>query len=161
MTCTLPVDRQNSSERRDFFPDKACGVPDMFLRLLVGYLRLMEKTLAAADIVDRYFRALGARDFPAARAFLADDLRFEGPIDRFDRADDFMKEISGLYEMVRGVDHQAKIADGDEVAVFYILDTPLAKAPVAEWHTVRVGKIAHIRAYFDARPFAGPSPSHG
>jgi hypothetical protein len=65
------------------------------------------------------------------RAFLADDLRFEGPIDRFDRADDFMKEITEHYGMVKGVDHQAKIADGDEVAVLYILDTPLAKAPVA------------------------------
>jgi ketosteroid isomerase-like protein len=133
----------------------------MFLRPLVGYGRFMEKTLTATDIVDRYFRALGARDFTAARAFLADDLRFEGPIDRFDRADDFMKEISGLYGMVKNVDHQAKIADGNEVAVFYILDTPVAKAPVAEWHTVRAGKIAHIRAYFDARPFAGPSPTHG
>jgi len=157
----VPVDRQNSSERRDIFPDKAGGVLDMFRRLLVGYRRFMEKTFTATDIVDRYFRALGARDFPSARAFLADDLRFEGPIDRFDRADDFMKEISGLYGMVKGVDHQAKIAVGDEVAVFYILDTAVAKAPVAEWHTVRAGKIAHIRAYFDARPFARPAPSHG
>ncbi len=115
----------------------------------------------ATDVVDRYFRALGDRDFAAARAFLADDLRFEGPIDRFDRADDLMKEISGLYGMVKGVDHQATIADGDEVAVFYILDTPLAKAPVAEWHTVRAGKIAYIRAYFDARPFVRPSSTQG
>jgi len=132
----------------------------MLLRLMVGYGRHMEKTLTATDIVDRYFRALEVRDFAAARAFLAEDLRFEGPIDRFDRADDFMKEITGLYGMVKGIDHQAKIADGREVAVFYILDTSVAKAPVAEWHTVRAGKIAHIRAYFDARPFAGPSPSN-
>ena len=157
----MPVDRQNSSERRDLLSDKARGALDMFRRRLAGYLRLMEKTLSATDIVDRYFRALGARDFPAARAFLADDLRFEGPIDRFDRADDLIREISGLYGMVKGVDHQAKIAVGDEVAVFYILDTAVAKAPVAEWHTVRAGKIAHIRAYFDARPFARPAPSHG
>jgi ketosteroid isomerase-like protein len=119
----------------------------------------MEKTFTATDIVDRYFKALGARKFAEARAFLADDLRFEGPIDRFDRADDFMQAISGLFGMVKGVDHQAMIADGDQVAVFYLLDTPVAKAPVAEWHTVRAGKIAHIRAYFDARPFAGPAPS--
>ena len=45
----------------------------------------MEKTLTATDIVDRCFRALGARDFAALRAVLADDLRFEGPIDRFER----------------------------------------------------------------------------
>jgi hypothetical protein len=42
--------------------------------------------------------------------------------------------------MVKGIDHQATIAEGDEVAVFYVLDTPVAKAPVAEWYTVGAGK---------------------
>lgn len=111
----------------------------------------------AADLVDRFATALEARDFTAARRFLADHLRFEGPIDRFDKADDYIKAISGLYGMVKGVDHQAVIADADEVASFYVLDTPLAKAPVAEWFTVRGEKIAHIRTYFDARPFSKPS----
>ena len=32
--------------------------------------------------------------------------------------------------------------EGDWAAVFYILDTPVAKAPVVEWYTVRSGKIA-------------------
>lgn len=135
----------------------AAGVLDMFVRRLGSYVRLMEKTLTATDIVDRYFRALEARDFRGARALLADDLQFDGPIDHFDKADDLMKEISGVYGMVNGVDHQARFAQGDEVADFYILDTQVAKAPVAEWHTVRAGKIARIRAYFDARPFVRPS----
>jgi ketosteroid isomerase-like protein len=112
--------------------------------------------LTAADVVERYSRALADRDFAAARALLADDLRFEGPIDRFDRADDYVKAITALYGMVRGVEHQATITQGDEVAVFYLLDTPVAKAPVAEWYTVSDGRIAQLRAYFDARPFAPP-----
>ena len=57
--------------------------------------------------------------------------------------------------MVKGVEHQATINEGDEVAVFYVLDTPVAKAPVADWYTVRSGKIVRLRAYFDARPFTG------
>ena len=62
--------------------------------------------------------------------------------------------------MVKGVDHQATIAEGDDVAVFYVLDTRVAKAPVAEWYTVGDGgKIARIRTYFDAGPFARPSPT--
>jgi hypothetical protein len=61
--------------------------------------------------------------------------------------------------MVKGVEHQATIAQGDEVAVFYVLDTPVAKAPVAEWYTVGAGTIVRIRTYFDARPFARPSPT--
>ena len=120
----------------------------------------MVKTITAADIVRRYNEALGARDFSAARALLADNLRFEGPIDRFERADDYVKAISGLYQMVKGIEHQATVGDGDNVAVFYLLKTPVADAPVAEWYTVSEGKIVHLRAYFDARPFANaPRPA--
>jgi ketosteroid isomerase-like protein len=113
--------------------------------------------LHPADVVDRYNRALAARDFPAARALLADNLSFEGPIDRFSTADDYVKAITGLYGMVKGVEHQATLVDGENVAVFYLLDTPMAKAPVAEWYTVSDGKITRLRAYFDARPFAPPA----
>jgi len=110
--------------------------------------------MTAADVVHRYTEALDARDFSTARTFLADDLRFEGPIDRFDRADEFINTISGLYGMVTGVEHQATVTEDENVAWFYILNTLVANAPVAEWHTVRDGKIVQIRAYFDARPFA-------
>jgi ketosteroid isomerase-like protein len=113
--------------------------------------------LTAADVVDKYSRALAERDFAAARELLADDLRFEGPIDRFESADDYIKAISALYGMVKGVEHQATVAQGDDVAVFYVLNTPVANAPVAEWYTVRDGRVVQLRAYFDARPFA-PSP---
>src|SRR6266851_4876438 len=112
--------------------------------------------MSATNIVDRYSHALADRNFAAARGFLADDLHFEGPIDKFSRADDYVKAIAGLYGMVKGVLHQATIAQGDNVAVFYVLDTPMAKAPVAEWYTIRGGKIVHIRTYFDARPFSPP-----
>ena len=120
----------------------------------------MVKT-SVTDVVDRYSKALASRDFAAARGFLADALRFEGPIDHFERADDYIKAISALYGMVKGVEHQATIAEGDEVAVFYVLDTPVARAPVAEWYTIGGGKIVRIRTYFDARPFARPSPTQG
>ncbi len=108
------------------------------------------------DVVGRFNRALETRDFAAARGLVAEDLHFEGPIDRFTKADDYIKAISQLYGMVKGVEHQATIGEGDEVATLYVLDTPVAKAPVAEWYTVRGGKIVHIRTYFDARPFSQP-----
>ena len=111
----------------------------------------------AKDVVDRYNRALEKKDFTAARALLADDLRFEGPIDRFDTADDYVTAITRLYGMVKGVQHVATVTEGDDVALFYILQTPVADAPVAEWYRVRAGRIAELRAYFDARPFAPPA----
>jgi ketosteroid isomerase-like protein len=114
-------------------------------------------TTDAKHVVERYNRALEGKDFAGARGLLADDLHFEGPIDRFDKADDYITAITRLYGMVKGVEHQKTIVEGDAVAVFYVLDTPVAKAPVAEWYTVRNGKIVHLRAYFDARPFSPPS----
>jgi limonene-1,2-epoxide hydrolase len=114
-------------------------------------------TADAKHVVEHYNRALEGKDFAAARGFLADDLRFEGPIDRFDKADDYITAITRLYGMVQGVEHQKTIVEGEDVAVFYVLDTPVAKAPVAEWYSVRSGKIVHLRAYFDARPFSPPS----
>jgi ketosteroid isomerase-like protein len=121
---------------------------------VVAYRRSMVKTNTATDVVRQYSEALAARDFSAARALLADNLRFEGPIDQFDRADDYVKAISGLFAMVKGIEPQAIVADGENVAVFYVLQTVVANAPVAEWYTVREGKIVQLRAYFDARPFA-------
>jgi hypothetical protein len=94
--------------------------------------------------------------FRRGKALLADDLHFEGPIDTFDRADDYLAAIRNLMGMARGMEHQGMIAEGADVATFYRLDTPVAIAPVAEWYTVRNGKIVTLRAYFDARPFAPP-----
>jgi limonene-1,2-epoxide hydrolase len=131
------------------------GVAGMSALAPQGYDPAMD-TMTAAQVVEAYSRALNARDFEAARALLADDLRFEGPIDTFDRADDYLTAIRNLMGMARGMEHQGMIAQGDDVAVFYRLDTPIAVAPVAEWYTVRGGKITQLRAYFDARPFARP-----
>lgn len=118
------------------------------------YRRSMVKTIAATGIVRQYGNAVAAGDFRAARALLADNLRFEGPIDQFERADDYIKAISRLHAIVKGIEPKATVADGEHVAVFYVLQTVVTNAPVAEWYTVRDGKIVHLRAYFDARPFA-------
>lgn len=112
-----------------------------------------------AEVVRDWNRALEARDFDAARALLADDLRFDGPIDHFERAEDYVAAIKRLYGMVKGVRQLGKVAQGDQVALFTVLETAVADAPVAEWYTVRGGKITNLRAYFDARPFAPPSSS--
>jgi len=68
--------------------------------------------MTAKDVVDKYNRALEAKDFAEASRFLADDLRFEGPIDRFETADDYVAAITRLYGMVKGVVHQATIVEG-------------------------------------------------
>jgi ketosteroid isomerase-like protein len=57
--------------------------------------------------------------------------------------------------MVTGVQRHKVFVDGDDVCVIYDLNTvPVPRSPTAEWYRVRAGKIASIRVFFDARPFA-------
>ena len=107
------------------------------------------------EIAEQYLAAWTSKDFETARALLHDDLSFEGPIDTFDDADALLASLKGLAQIVEGADQRRIVADGDEVCVIYDLRTgPVGTAPVAEWYTVHDGRIASIRVFFDARPFA-------
>jgi limonene-1,2-epoxide hydrolase len=124
----------------------------------------MSETKASAQarqIVDEFGAAFAKKDFSGARRFLHDDLSFHGPIDTFSRADDYIASITRLGAMMKGLRHEKTIVDGNEVAVFYVLDTALGSAAVADWYTIRDTKIASIRTYFDARPFAPPAGKAG
>lgn len=48
--------------------------------------------------------------------------------------------------------------DGDDVCLIFDMFTNGAGTqPIAEWYSVRGGKIASLRVFFDARPFAALS----
>jgi limonene-1,2-epoxide hydrolase len=119
----------------------------------------MASTSTPIDIVQAWAEAIGNRDFDAARRLAHDNLSFRGPIDTFNRADDYLAALKRLSAMVKGVQPEGLVANGNQVAVFYILKTIVADAPVAEWYTVDRGKISAVRAYFDARPFAAAASS--
>ena len=110
----------------------------------------------AAEIVERYHGAFADGDPATARSLLADDLHFEGPFDTFDRADDYMQSLAKLAPIVTGTDVKKVVANGDDVVTIYDLhtNTPAGTSRIAEWTTVKDGKIAEMRIYFDARPFA-------
>jgi hypothetical protein len=86
---------------------------------------------------------------------LHDDLSFNGPLEALDDADAMIESIKGLAQIVTGAERRGLVEEGDQVCVIYDLHTaPVPTAAVAEWYTVRDGKIASIKAFFDARPFA-------
>jgi ketosteroid isomerase-like protein len=108
-----------------------------------------------AEIVEQYFDAWTSKDFEKARSLLHDDLSFRGPIETLDHADALIESIQALAQIVTGAERRGLLEQGDQVAVIYDLHTvPIPTAPVAEWYTVRGGKIASMQAFFDARPFA-------
>ena len=108
-----------------------------------------------AETVEQYFDAWTSKDFGTARSLLHDDLSFTGPLETVDRADALLHSLQGLSQIVTGAERRGMLTEGDEVAVIYDLHTaPVPSARIAEWYTVRDGKIASIQAFFDARPFA-------
>lgn len=112
------------------------------------------------EIVQAWSHAVHHGQFDKARPLAHERFSFRGPIDTFDRVDDYLAALQRLGGIVTGSQPEATIVQGDEVALFYILRTKVADAPVAEWYTLKDGKISAVRAYFDARPFA-PPPSAG
>jgi hypothetical protein len=114
----------------------------------------------AKDIVMGFEKALGEKDYAAARALLADDLSFQGPIDTFHDADAYITALKRLGAMVDRVEVLMVLAEGHDVAVFCNLAMkPPAPASVfvGEWHHVEQGRIKTVRVVFDARPFGPPA----
>jgi limonene-1,2-epoxide hydrolase len=107
------------------------------------------------ETVLAFQKAIGEKDFAAARKLLHDNLEFRGPIDTFRKADDYLHAIQKLSEIVEGVDILKVFEDGNEVSLFCDLKTKVVGTSfVAEWYDVKDGKIASVRVVFDARPFA-------
>jgi len=108
------------------------------------------------DIVERYQKALASQDFTGARALLADDLEFHGPIDTFHRADDYMTAIQRLSSIIQRIEPRKTFVDGQDVCFIYdmVTNTPAGTAPIAEWYRVAGDRIKAINVFFDARPFA-------
>jgi limonene-1,2-epoxide hydrolase len=108
------------------------------------------------EVVSAYHAALGSRDLDQARALLKDDLRFEGPFDRFKTADDYWTAITRLWGIVERIDVRHRSASGNEVVTLYdmVTRTPAGTQLVCEWFGVEDGRIAWIRTLFDTAPFA-------
>jgi hypothetical protein len=110
----------------------------------------------ARDVVGRYHEALRREDFDAARKLLSDDLRFTGPFESFERADDYIEAIRKLWGIVESMEVRHVSTSGNEVVALYdlVTRTPAGSQLVCEWYGIDGDAIAWIRAVFDSAPFA-------
>jgi len=113
-------------------------------------------TSPAADVVLGFVQAWSEGDFAAARLRLHEDVAFQGPFDDFDSAEPYLAALQRLHGVVERAEIRRLFVDGDEACLLYDLVTrsPAGTALICEWMQVRSGRIASIRAVFDARPFA-------
>ena len=108
--------------------------------------------MSDGNLVRKYHEAWTQRDMTTARSCLADDLDFQGPIDTFSSADDFIATLTGFAQMLTRVDLRQQFYTDDAAALLYDCDTnsPAGTIRTAEFLGLRDGKIASIRLVFDA-----------
>jgi hypothetical protein len=104
------------------------------------------------ELIEQYHKAWTGGDPAAARRFLADDLDFQGSIDTFTRADDFIAALTQFSHIVTGVTILKSFFDKDSAALLYDCNTatPAGVIRTAEFFTVSGNKISAIRLVFDA-----------
>ena len=109
-----------------------------------------------SEIVESYRVALDKGDFATARTLMQDNMSFQGPLDTFHTADQYIQAITKLASIIQRIDVKKVFIDGNDVCVLYdmVTNTPAGTAFIGEWYQVTGGKIAALRAVFDARPFA-------
>jgi hypothetical protein len=104
------------------------------------------------QVVTTYHNSWTSGDMEAARVYLADDLDFQGSIDTFRRADDFIATLTIFQKMLREITLIQSFFSKSGAALLYDCDTmsPAGVIRTAEFFTVKDGKIKSIRLVFDA-----------
>ena len=111
----------------------------------------------AGKILEKFYGAVAKQDVAAARGYLNDDLLFLGLFETYHNAEEYLAALTKLLQIVVRLDVKKIIAEGNDVAVFFELETKAPAAAttlVAEWHQIKHGKISHVESAFDGRPFA-------
>ena len=106
----------------------------------------------AKQVITNYHNAWTKGDMQTARLYLTDDLDFQGSIDSFRKADDFVAALTMFQKMLRGVNLIQSFFSESGAALLYDCDTmsPAGVLRTAEFFTVTGGKITSIRLVFDA-----------
>ena len=111
----------------------------------------------ATKIVRQFHTHFANHDWDKLGELLVDDLSFEGPIDKFSRAADYLEAVKRLEKVCKRVEIKNIISEGDDVCVVWDMVTEIpaiGTARIAEVFHVRGSKIDMVRVFFDARPFA-------
>ena len=115
-------------------------------------------TTDSRTIAATYFRAWKERDFTTLRGILADDVTFRGPLATLDNADDCVKGLTGMAEILADIVVRHVFVDGPDVLTWFDLHTTVAPpAPTANWQHIEDGRITSIDVTFDPRPLTGGS----
>lgn len=111
--------------------------------------------MTSQQIIEGFYQAWTTGDLAKARTFLAPNLTFQGSLESYTNADDFMNSLARFQAMLKEAVMLKSFFGDDGGAMLYDCDTktPLGIMRTAEFFTVSDGKIAEIRLVFDATEF--------
>lgn len=119
--------------------------------------------MSNAKIFRTYLERFTSGDQAGAAELLTNDFHFDGPVLRSEGKAAFLDGSAQLVPIMRGVEIHRQWEDGDEVCSFYDfkIETPAGAGsiPMAEWNTVRDGKLASARLVFDTAAMAALMPT--
>jgi predicted SnoaL-like aldol condensation-catalyzing enzyme len=118
--------------------------------------------VSAAEIFRAYLERFTSGDTAGAAELLTDDFRFHGPMLQSEGKEAFLQGAAPLGPIMRGAEIHRQWEEGDQVCSFYDfrIETPAGAGaiPMAEWNTVRDGKLASARLVFDTAAMAALMP---
>ena len=114
-------------------------------------------TMDARAAATTYFAAWPAKDFATLRGLLADDATFRGPLGTADSAEECVRGLTGMAELITDIVIEKMVVDGPDVLTWFQLHTAAAEPiPTVNWsHLDDDGRISRIRVVFDPRPLLG------
>lgn len=119
--------------------------------------------MSAADVFCGYLDRFTSGDIDGAGGLLTDDFSFHGPMLQSEGRAAFLDGASGLGPIVRGYEMLRQWGDEGEVCSVYDfkIETPAGAGAItmAEWSTVREGKLASSRVIFDTAAMAALMPA--
>lgn len=119
--------------------------------------------MSAATLVITYLSAFYSGDFEKAGKVMSDDFHFKGPFVETASKEAFFASAARLAPITKDYRLLRQWMDGEEICSIYEvqLETPVGKGWVvmAEWHTIRHGKLASARLMLDTDAFRKLVPS--
>jgi hypothetical protein len=102
-------------------------------------------------VVESFFAAWTKNKKTEARALMADDLEYWGPLNTYKGADAFLGPLMGFAQLVKSARMLECICEGDRAGLLYEceLPAPVGVLVVSAFQRVEKGKIRAYRNAFD------------
>ena len=109
----------------------------------------------ALTVARSYFDAMANKDVDGTMSVSAEDVVCNSPVGKLAGAQAFRGFQEGFAKMIKKLTLVAAFGDDKHAVIVYEADTqPVPSAIVAEYITVKNGKIASTEVIYDTTPFA-------